>query len=266
VSESAHRFALIAEDSANAHTSSTLVDRAIGEDCSVEWLRQLWEEPSRTTTRAWTPIDGDTGERFEHGSYSKLTNLPKLVPRVHALRVAGGGKAVEIAKAIAAIEWTSTCDHAAAAVIAYDADDDPKDELRICQEFESRRARFEEAHPGCVLLLALARPEAEAWYIAALALGQVDGEELAALRRELGFDPLQHPERLRSTSDDSPRDAKRVCRRLVAGRARGEVGECVASIPLGEWTTRGAGCGVEALERAVIDRLIPALQGRTRSR
>lgn len=259
MTESAHRFVAIAEDITNARAASALVDRTISERCEVDWLRELWDD--QPSARAWTPIDGDGGHSFDRGRYSKLTQLPKLVPQVRALRVAGGGKAVEVAKAIAATEWTDTCERADAVVIAYDADDED-DEARIRDEFERRRAQFEQAHTSCKLLLALARPEAEAWSLAAIAQEDVDHARLADFVREFGFDPRWSPERLRSTASNSPRDTKSVLARLIAHQRVDDVSRCVDSVALDEWLRRGAKCGVDALYRAVIEQLIPTLTKR----
>ncbi|MDX9722728.1 MAG: hypothetical protein RBU37_18415 [Myxococcota bacterium] len=65
------------------------------------------------------------------------------------------------------------------------------------------------------IALALAEPEVEAWHVAGfVACGDDERAQLDALRKELAFDPTTDSHRLSSHPNDSPRDAKRVLRRL----------------------------------------------------
>jgi len=71
------------------------------------------------------------------------------------------------------------------------------------------QARRERSWPFAIVG-ALAKPEAEAWLICAVSPDSgIQGDRLARLRQDIGFDPLPNSHRLTSTSA-SPRDAKRV--------------------------------------------------------
>jgi hypothetical protein len=257
-----YRFVLVAEDSVNARVAAVLVDRTIAECAGPQWLRDLWELEARSTTRAWVSLEGDSGQHFESGSFTKLSHLSKLHPRPRMLLRGVGGKAAEVAKWIAVLEERYEEDAQACFVLSYDADDDPRDETRIRDEFERRRAAFEQGHKSAALLLALAKPEAEAWVIAAFDEQRIDPSALDEIRRELGFDPLCQPERLCSTSDHSKRDAKTILERIVEGREE-RARDILDEVPLADWRRRGGSCGIEALCVAVVDRVVPRIEGRS---
>ncbi|MCB9690240.1 MAG: hypothetical protein H6736_00345 [Alphaproteobacteria bacterium] len=122
-----------------------------------------------------------------------------------------------------------------AAVLSRDLDDDP-----------DRRRGLEQARAAAewpfAVLGALANPEIEAWQVAAFEPDSEDEREiLKSLRKDLGFQPHEHPERLTSTHDASLKDAKRVCKILFAHR---DAREAWLQVPLERLVERGDSCGL----------------------
>ncbi len=62
------------------------------------------------------------------------------------------------------------------------------------------------------LVIGIPNRDAEAWFLAAGVESRGQRERLAAARKILPFDPTHQPERLTSSPNDSPTDAKRVVR------------------------------------------------------
>lgn len=90
----------------------------------------------------------------------------------------------------------------------------------------------------------VAHPEHEAWVIAAfIPRTEAEREVLEALRRELGFRPTEHPERLASGREVHRRDAKRVLDALVAG-APSRRAEILEEAALEMLVAVGATCGL----------------------
>lgn len=109
------------------------------------------------------------------------------------------------------------------------------------------------------VVLALPKPEVEAWKIAGFQ--PRTGEEanvLERLREELGFDPTRYPERLTSTKTDSPKDAKRVIERLAPSLER--QAECL-DLPLEQLADKGAGCGLAQYLGELRTIAVPVLAG-----
>jgi hypothetical protein len=263
VTEVAYRFVLLAEDRINARTAAVLVDRVIEEsDATPEWLRELWAAEQREHTRAWTHASGDLGERFDRGTYSKLDHINAFCPGARALRRGVGAKAATVSKAMLCVQLCEPDDSAAAAVIALDADEDPEDAAAMRRAFEAQRAQLEADGVRCALLLALAQPESEAWCVAAVDEHADNSATIAALRRELGFDPIRQPHELTSTSKTAKRDCKRVFEALLGDRDSEAALSVVERAALEAWTSHDDSYGVRALAESVTTRLCPALARR----
>ena len=129
---------------------------------------------------------------------------------------------------------------------------------------------------GVVEILGLARPEAEAWVLAALE--RPDPERVEALRRALGFDPTRNPERCNSAPSPSPgrtpRDAKRVLRVLTRHAEELATAEPLPLPPealemllegladrLAQLVERGAGCGLAAFCKRLSQALVVPVVG-----
>jgi hypothetical protein len=250
---------LIAEDRAAAIAVISLVDRAIRE-CQIEWLRELWDPPAHTDQRAWRPLPGDRGEAIATPAekYTKKAHLEAVLGprRLRSYALGVGGRAAEVAKGIAAIEYTNAHSDSAVAVLAFDLDRERIAE--VYAEFESRRERFERGKHGCCLLLAVAKPEFEAWYIAGfMPQDEAEKARLAACENEYGFCPTAHPHRLTSASSSAERDAKKTLRRLTGGNGDREA-ECLQHP---EFFTRGSETGIAEFYSQLIARMISALSG-----
>lgn len=139
-------------------------------------------------------------------------------------------------------------------VVVLSRDDDGKTE----RQEGCRQAVRERSWPFEVLV-ALAHREIEAWLVAAF---EPESEEeqsaLEDVRRRIGFDPRQQPERLTSGRKGSKKDAKRVLGELCQhGRSPSERWDAV---PLDRLVgKRGLGCGVAHFTsdaRATLPRVI----------
>jgi hypothetical protein len=92
------------------------------------------------------------------------------------------------------------------------------------------------------LLLAIACECGEAWVIAGWsAKHHEDTTLLGELRRQLGFDPCSHPERL-SHKHDAPKSAKRVIGTLFGDDEDGEMTALITAIS----RETSTGCGLQA--------------------
>lgn len=129
-----------------------------------------------------------------------------------------------------------------------------------------------EAADAVVEVLGLARPEAEAWVLVALA--EPEAEVVDRLRRELGFDPTLEPERCSSAralpSGRAPKDAKRVLRvltghadELASAEPRALNPDALGALLSGlvdrleRARSRGQGCGLDAFIGGLRGRLLP---------
>ncbi len=139
--------------------------------------------------------------------------------------------------------------------IAGDEDGEPARRVGVQQAVDAGQWPFD-----CVL--ALARPEIEAWQVAAWVPDTADEHScLSDLSSNLNFDPTGSPERLTSTNDASPRDAKRVLATLEATGRDGQQG--LATLPLDQLEHRGATCGLADFIERCRKALIPKLGGTT---
>lgn len=137
-----------------------------------------------------------------------------------------------------------------AAVLSRDVDNDPE-----------RRRGLEQARAAAewpfAVLGALANPELEAWQVATFQPESDDEREvLKTLRKELGFQPHKHPERLTSTNNAGPKDAKRVRRTLFAHR---DAREAWLLAPLARLVERGGDCGLTDFIAEALHALPPLL-------
>ena len=95
-------------------------------------------------------------------------------------------------------------------IIAHDGDGDSKQRR---MGFMQVRDRLEWAFD---VVLAMPEPEGEAWFICGFEPRDADERaRLAALTRELSFDPTKQPERTTSRPNDAASDAKRILAKLT---------------------------------------------------
>lgn len=103
-------------------------------------------------------------------------------------------------------------------IFAHDTDDQPG----WRESIEAARDEWLAEHSGGNLDVAvgIARPEHEAWVIAAFVpRNDEEKAKLTDLRQELGFDPTRYPERLTSGRQGNTKDAKRILGELTGSDA-----------------------------------------------
>lgn len=99
-----------------------------------------------------------------------------------------------------------------AILIARDTDGDLSKVQGLLQVVQQQR----EENPRLPVLVATPHQDAECWLVAGFTpMSPAEQERLQECRRDLGFDPTRKAERLTAHPNDSPRDAKRVLRRLL---------------------------------------------------
>lgn len=184
-------FCLVAEDTALERAVKVLTDRLL---CELQdWIE---EGPVLDGLRRWSGLDSD-----EYFPLSRVKERAERFRRSIWGRFNGNVGARQFRLAI--LLFVDRPNKPGLLVIAQDLDDEPK-----------RRAAFLEARAaGCPfpVVLAAPQPEAEAWFVAAYQATDVDrGEQ----ELTLGFNPFQHPHRLKSTARGSSKDAKKVLAKL----------------------------------------------------
>lgn len=259
MSESGRDFVLVAEDTAAAIATATIVDRVVHER-GAQWQRDLWDEEQRSQQRRWRALrtDADRLTLDGLGTFSKKQNVAPS-RRITTLAPRRGGAAVEVAKFFAALDEAD--EQATLAVFACDLDGQaPDDALREHDERASRAKKNNSARAEC-FLLALAQPEFEAWFIAGFE-PQTDEERarLEEQQRACGFDPRKQPERLQSNSD-GPRDAKNVLSALCASNKASDerVRACVERCSLDALESRCTDAQLRRFIDDVTKTLLPVL-------
>lgn len=259
MTESGRDFVLVAEDSAAAIATATIVDRVVHER-GAQWQRDLWDEELRSQQRRWRALRTDAQRLVLDGlgTFSKKQNVAPS-RKITTLAPRRGGAAVEVAKFFAALDEAN--EQATLAAFACDLDgQSAEDALREHEERAKRAKKNNSARAEC-FLLALAQPEFEAWFIVGFE-PRTDEERfrLEEQQRICGFDPREHPERLQSTSG-GPRDAKKVLAALCASNKAADerVRACVERCSLDALENR---CSDEQIRRFIQDvtqALLPTL-------
>lgn len=116
--------------------------------------------------------------------------------------------------------------------------------------------------PSLVIVLATPYPNQEAWVLNLFQPTETEKTILAALRKELGFDPCQKPEELTAKDETAKRSAKRVVRELTGGsRERKEQcwQETQLSVLGNDDDERGKETNLKAYLKEVREHLLPIL-------
>lgn len=173
------------------------------------------------------------------------------VPRRHGHF--GGEPALEDARtAVLALRCFVACDPQPRAVVLV-RDSDGKDAER---RRGLEQARDDAAWPFEVLL-GVAHPMRECWVLAGFVPeGKQEEASLAALRRELGFDPAARSHELDASSKTAKKSPKRVLDRLTGGEHEREA-RCWTEPDLGHLRQRGSDNGLAAFLSEVEARLVP---------
>jgi hypothetical protein len=134
-------------------------------------------------------------------------------------------------------------------------DDDRQTERR----FGLEQAR-DESEWRASIVIGLAHCKRESWVLAGFEPDDEEGARLAAIRAELGFDPVTSAHELTAKHDYDKRSAKRVLAHLTNGDHERE-SRCWEQADLRGLEARGKQSGLTDYLSEVRDRLIPVLVG-----
>jgi hypothetical protein len=243
------RVLVVAEDVLGMTLARDLCDRVVIER-GPTWLADLWHDVvTRDSQRQWSGLDASTG----YVTWSGMKDLAqRLGLRTHGLGMSGGAfEAYRTAHAAAML--TPRPD-----VLVMCRDTDRTPSLRADMLSGVERARVEDVP----MLLAVARPESEAWVIAGFEPSAAhEREARMTLAQTLGFDPVEEPHKMTANTGDA-RDAKRCCSVLLPRGVHAPRGECCwRETSLDDLTRRGASTGLPEYIADVETTLLPRLAG-----
>jgi hypothetical protein len=247
-------FLVFCEARADFEIVAALVDRLL-QDEGPPWLRDLFEDHPDLVqeVRSWM-ADEDRpffdlhqvkhcaprlGVRVPHGHFDgRPGNSGALMARTAFL------VAREIARRGASLD---------AVLLVWDMDD----------EGQARRAGLNQAREEALrvvsfkIVLGCPDPMREAWVLAGF--DPATDQERARLedeRRELGFSPCEHAQRLTATNEQARRHPKRVLHALTGG-ARDREARCWTAAPLEKLRARGHSTGLRAFLDEVAQTVLP---------
>lgn len=238
------KLGIMAESRHDVRVVCELIDRLIVS--GVDWI----EPELMDSLRRWCGIEGEDWLDVHH--VRRLARERKLPVYGHFK----GEPGAEDAPMFRAAFMLFAEENEVPAAVVASRDIDGKDEKLVGFE----QARVERNWPF-EIIPALARPEVEAWRIAAWR-AEDDAERAAqkAVRSRLGFDPTTAPERLTPHRMQDKKDAKRVLAELTGSGRTAD--ERWSNAPLDLLERRGQGCGLTDCIRAVKNKLIGHVSGR----
>jgi hypothetical protein len=253
------RFLLCAEDVLSATLARDLCDRVVCERARADWLRALWSPELRDTQRTWTGLRPDAwwadrgGVDTEASARGIRTNLRV---RETGRLLAPKGCASESFRAVRVAAALSP--QPDLVVIAGDTDG----ETDPAHGYEAGVTLADASLP--VLVAEIVR-ESEAWVVAGFVpRNAAESARLRTVKRTLGFDPTEEPERLMSDLVGDRRDAKRVARALLFDGlpmrpSDDRVRACWLDTPLDLLAARGARAGLGPYLARIEAVLLPLL-------
>jgi hypothetical protein len=231
------KLLLICEGPADEHDLKTLTTRVLHE--AHRWLIGLecLDEP----TPAW--LEYEPREGFLQWSDIDKVCEAHRVPRVQRLgRGLGYRSALRAFRLLSALPSLDLRD-GIRVVIVHDSDhsDGWRESIVLARDEWLHALLAENVDAG--VAIGIAHPEHEAWPLAAfIPQTDEDKERLNGLRDRLGFDPTQHGERLTSTRETAPNDAKRALRELCPNEERRR--SLLEAVPLETVRERGQSTGL----------------------
>ncbi len=238
-----HRFAVAVEDRGHFAAATRLADRVLVD--ALPWCDGILDTMRRWGTgpdeRPWHSLTKSYRAARERGlkTWGHFDGEPGLsdAPMVRAQLLIFQADQVE-------------GEQIDAVVLARDLDDDPERALGF-QQVLTQRWPFP-------VLVALCRPEVEAWYVAGFE--PENNDERARLAREcktLDFSPPLKPHCLTAKRKQDPKDAKAILGRLC-GEDHVRKERCLDA-PLNVLQERGLVCGLADYLAAVRADLVPVL-------
>lgn len=238
---------LVVEGPDDARTIPSLTDRALtdalpGLEGQMDRVRAFGGLDEARPFLAWSGVDVEAGKR--------------RVPRRHGHF--GGEPGIEDARtAWYALQCFVGRDPRPVAVVLV-RDSDGKQDARLKGLEQARRDR-DWPFP---VLVGVAHPMRECWVLAAfIPRTRAEKAALAALRKELGFDPTVRSERLDASTDTAKKSPKRVLARLTCGADEREAA-CWTDTALVHLHERGTDNGLSSFLDEIEERLVPLFAGR----
>ena len=253
----------VAEDALAAHVSRVLLDRVVGERAQQPWLRENWAMADvRAGSRQFVDLEQKPGwTKGEDIGRVRERMKPRL--RLHPRGVGGHG------------EWAFVCIKLAALTA-------PDGDWMVLLSFDTDGAApdmrcaagvAEAALPEVRIVIAVAHQEFDSWIVAGFVPGPAhEHQALADEKAQLTaaghpLDPVTEPHRLTSNVRNDPRDAKKLCQRLLglndqADPAHARVNACLDA-PLHTLEANGKHAGLAEFIRDVQQVVLPLLGDRS---
>lgn len=235
-------LAVVCEAAADQRTACAIADRVLCDELDVSDSSLL------DTCRVWRGFD--SGTTFTSWMHLKRIAAHRGIRMPHG-HFAGEPGAPDAAAARRAIWVMRSMDTMPAGLLLIrDSDGDEARRLGLCQ------AREAAAGAPPTVVIALAHTKRECWVLAGFdPRDESERKALDELRRELGFNPTLHSERLVARHDDDRRSAKRVVARLCGDLDR-EQG-CLTGTSLETMRSRGTNNGLAAFMQEIRERIVP---------
>lgn len=246
MSDAARSIVVICEGPADLRTACTLADRVLSQ--RVDWMQpemldhfRQWRGLRKSEPYlAWKKVHtlADEARIRVNGHFGGEPGAPDafIARRALALLIVKGEPDID------------------AVLMLRDSDTD----LQRRKGLEQARIHTPGISP---IVIGFAHSERECWVLAGFkAMNDEERSQLDDLRRDLGFDPCLHAEKLDATSPGAKREAKQVLSRLTQDDYPREA-LCWTETPLDELEQRGAHTGLAEFIREVRERLVPVWTG-----
>lgn len=126
----------------------------------------------------------------------------------------------------------------------------------VYQEYQSKRPEITKR-----IILAFAIPEVEAWLIAGFEeQNDKERQTLKLVKQELGFNPVEHPERLTSNNREDKKDAKRRFGELCCGQDQSVIEDRCLKTSLETLKQNGQKCGLANFINQIQSKVLPLLE------
>jgi len=242
-----HRLGIVVEGPSDRRTIPGLIDRILVDEVAA--LDGHLE-------RARTYVGLDAGNPFLAWADVHKEAARRRVPRRHGHF--GGEPGIEdFRTAVLALRCFVVRDpQPAAAILVRDSDGKQEDRVKGLEQ-----ARKDGDWPFPVVI-GVAHPMRECWVLAGFEpKTKKEAAALAALRKELGFNPTNRSDRLDASKETATKSPKRVLSELTGGDAEREE-NCWTDAALDDLRDRGVLNGLSSFMGEVEAKLVPVFAGR----
>ena len=234
-------FPVVCEAPADKETASSLADRVLYSE--VDWI----EPEVLDAYRQWRGLS-DAGDFLDWHDVPALARLEGLKAHGHFGRVPAENYARVARLALMLLQASANCPEAATLIIDTDGD------TTRSRGLDQARQSYSYDFPVAV---GVAHTKRESWVLAGfIPHGEEEEERVAALRRELGFDPCARADRLTAKHEGAKKNVKRVLGTLTRGDREREHA-CWQEAPLETLRERGSNTGLTDYLAEVRDTLVP---------